>query len=260
MKSLRVAHITDIHLLAESGAKFYGVDTAISLQNVLDAILELEVLPNIIIVTGDLAEDGLTATYQRFCQILAGIDIPIYVLPGNHDNIGNMHDIITGESIHFLDKVKVESWVFIFVNSQVSGESYGYISSHEMALLKANLETAGSAPVVVALHHTPMEICPRVNCQLRNVNNFNQLIDSFSCVKAVIAGHTHTDAEKNNIGHTQFTTPSTFAQVAHGLTVSSDENDFWAFHTMDSSSQGFRVLDLRSDGQITSRVHWLLDS
>jgi len=129
-----------------------------------------------------------------------------------------------------------------------------------MSLLKSNLELAGDAPVVVALHHTPMPICQQANCQLQNVSEFNRLMQSFPGIKAVIAGHTHIDAEKINASHIEYTTPSTFAQIAHGLASDFDAGDFWASHTMDGSSHGFRVLDLLPDGQISSRVHWLYDS
>lgn len=259
MKSLRVVHITDIHLLAEPGARLYGIDTAVALQKVIDAIVELTPPPDLLIATGDLAEDGSEATYSRLGNLLAGVNMPVYVLAGNHDDINEMHDSLVGGNISFLDMARIDNWFFMFVNSQVVGESYGFISPVEMSLLKDNLELAGDAPVVVALHHTPMEICPRANCQLQNLTEFNQLTASFPGIKAVIAGHTHVNAEKNIASHVQYTTPSTFAQIDHGLAGDSDSGDFWALHRMDGSSHGFRVLDLTPDGQITSQVHWVYD-
>jgi Icc protein len=260
MKTLRVAQITDIHLLPEPGAKLYGVDTAIALQRVINAIGELSPQPELIIATGDLAEDSSVETYNRLRNILSGTNIPVYVLPGNHDDSGAMHDVLVDRNISFVDMISRDNWEFIFVNSQAVGESYGFISPEEMALLKANLEAAGDASVVVALHHTPMPICPRANCQLKNVIELNNLLDGFRNVKAVIAGHTHIEAEEMNGGHIRYTTPSTFAQVDHGQESDSDASDFWSSHTMDGSAHGFRVLDLMPDGQISSRVHWVYDA
>ena len=260
MKSLRVVQITDIHLLAETGATLYGVDTAIALQKVIDAIVELSPLPDLMIATGDLAEDGSKATYNRLRDLLSGVNMPVYVLAGNHDDINAMHDSLVNQNIKFIDMARVDKWIFMFVNSQVVGESYGYISPDEMSRLKSNLELAGDTPVVVALHHTPMQICRRANCQLQNVTEFNQLMSRFSNIKAVIAGHTHIEAEKKCARHIQYTTPSTFAQIDHGLAAESGGENFWASHTMDSLSHGFRVLDLKPDGQFTSQVHWVYDS
>jgi len=260
MKTLRVVQITDIHLLAEPDAKLRGVDTAIALQKVIDDIFELSPLPDLMIATGDLAEDGSKATYNRLRHLLASINIPVYVLAGNHDDIGEIHASLVDENIFFVSTARVGNWNFMFVNSQVVGESYGYISADEMSVLKGNLELAGDAPVVVALHHTPMQICPRAGCQLQNVSEFNQLLHGFPGIKVVIAGHTHVDAEKINASHIQYTTPSTFAQFDHGFASDSDTGGFWASHTMDGSSHGFRVLDLMPDGRIASQVHWLYDS
>lgn len=259
MKTLRVAQITDIHLLPEPGAKLYGVDTAIALQLVINAIVELSPQPELIIATGDLAEDSSDRTYYRLRNILADANIPVYVLPGNHDESNAMRDVLVDRNISFVDMTSRDNWNFIFVNSQAVGESYGFISPDEMSLLKANLEAAGDVPVVVALHHTPMPICPRANCQLQNVSELNQLLDDFRNVKAVIAGHTHIEAEEINGGHIRYTTPSTFAQVDHGHASESDAGDFWSSHTMDGSAHGFRVLDLMPDGRVDSQVHWVYD-
>jgi len=260
MRTLRVAQITDIHLISEPGAKLYGVDTAISLQKVIDAIVNLSPPADLIIGTGDLAEDGSKTTYNRLRDILAIANIPVYVLAGNHDDIDEMRGSLINESIKFVDRTSIDDWIFMFVNSKLVGESYGFISSDEMALLKANLEAAGDAPVMVALHHTPMPICLRANCQLQNVIEFSQLMQNFPSVKAVIAGHTHIAAEKINASYIQYTTPSTFAQVDHSLASDSDEGDFWSTHTMDGLSHGFRVLDLMADGQVNSQVHWVYDN
>jgi len=260
MKALRVAQITDIHLLAEPNAKLHGVDTAIALQKVIDAIGELSPLPDLMIATGDLAEDGSKATYNRLRQLLASVNVPVYVLAGNHDDISEMHVSFVDGNIKFVNTARMGKWNFMFVNSQVVGESYGFISADELSLLRGNLELAGDAPVVVALHHTPMQICPQASCQLQNVSEFNQLMHSFPGIKAVIAGHTHVDAEKINASHIQYTTPSTFAQYNHDFAADSDTGGFWASHTMDGSSHGFRVLDLQPDGRIVSQVHWLYDS
>jgi len=260
MKTLRVAQITDIHLMAKANARLHGVDTAVSLQKVLDAIGELLPQPEIIIATGDLVEDGSFATYKRLRRLLGSIKIPLYVLAGNHDDISEMHDTLVGETIKIVDMARLDEWLFLFVNTQVPGKSHGHISTEEMSLLKANLELAGESPVVVSLHHTPMPVCRQPNCQLQNVSEFNQLLEGFSCVKAVIAGHTHIEAEQVKAGHIQFTTPSTFAQVAHDVAFDSGAEGFWMTHTLDGSKHGFRVLDLMPDGQVSSQVHWVFDN
>ncbi|MFU8817118.1 MAG: metallophosphoesterase, partial [Pseudomonadales bacterium] len=78
--------ITDTHLLPEAGATLIGVDTADSLQAVLQQALA-EHTPDAILATGDLVHDDPTgAGYQRFRRLVGGLyGGPILHLPGNHD-------------------------------------------------------------------------------------------------------------------------------------------------------------------------------
>ncbi len=107
MKTFRVAQITDIHLMAKANARLHGVDTAVSLQKVLNAIGELLPQPEIIVATGDLAEDGSITTYKRFRRLLASTKIPLYVLAGNHDGISEMHGTLVSETIKIVDMARV---------------------------------------------------------------------------------------------------------------------------------------------------------
>lgn len=238
----------------------YGVDTALALEKTIAKINNLVNRPDVIIVTGDLAEDGSGTTYQRFRTLLSEgkVTIPVYVLPGNHDDISQMRSAFNGDGIYCTSAEKLGDWGVIFVNSQVIRRSYGYVNPSELAELKKNISSFDGLPILVAIHHTPSELCPSYGCQLKNSEEFTTLINSHENIKGVIAGHIHTASEIDVGSHTQFTTPSTFAHASHAqLGEAEDHNDYWACHSLDGSRQGFRVLDLSSDGSITSEVHWL---
>ena len=259
--TVRVAHITDMHLTSAPGSKLYGVDTAYSLTCVLDSIRQLSRQPDLLLATGDLVDVGSHASYQRLCDLIEPLGIPVYFLPGNHDDVSAMRASFRGERLSFTHAAKFADWGFIFVDSQVPGESHGLIDGDEMALLEENLQSFGSSPVLVALHHTPTSVCPSSGCQLKNAQQFTQLLNSYAGVKAVIAGHTHTDSEVDVGGHRQFTTPSTFAHATHAqLGDPVDHEDFWESHQLDGSTWGYRILDLFADGTIHSEVHWLRDT
>ena len=256
--TLRVAQITDIHLTAQPGSELYGVDTAFSLEIVMDEIKQLPTPPDLIIATGDLAEDGSKTTYERLRGILARLEIPVYVLPGNHDNVSNMLACFNVDKIFFTNVTELSNWGFLFVNSQVESHSHGCVSSTEISEIKKYIAEFGNHPILVALHHTPSNVCPSSGCKLLNSVEFTTLLNSHRNIKGVIAGHTHNASEINTEGHVQFTTPSTFAHVSHaqfGEPV--DHEDFWASHSLDGSIQGFRILDLFPDGTIRSEVHWI---
>jgi len=184
-------------------------------------------------------------------------NLPVYVLAGNHDDIDKMHESLVGGNIYFESMLRLDEWAFMFVNSRVEGESFGWIDPHEQLQLENNLNSVDDLPVLLSLHHSPMAICSSVGCQLKNAPDFTRMVDSFPGIKGVIGGHTHTAAEKKNSGHIQFTSPSSFAQVLHDQPQDINEDEgFWGTHRLKPASHGFRVLDLHPGGQISSELYW----
>jgi len=258
MKTVRVAQITDVHLQFEAGSMLYGVDTGATLGRVVQAITMLSPLPDLIIATGDLADDGSAATYQRLRAILLSADLPVYVLAGNHDNIDEMHRSLAGGNIYFKNMEIFGGWAFMFINSKVEDESFGLIDVQEKSELERNLLAVGEMPVLLALHHSPMSICSAAGCQLKNADELTRLAESYPVVRGIIGGHTHTAAEQKYRSHVQYTSPSSFAQVLHDQPPDPDAGEgFWESHRLQDSSHGFRVLDLLPGGEIRSEVCWV---
>jgi len=257
---MRVVQITDLHLLPDNGSRLYGVDTMASLELVLEKIMELPEPAEAIIATGDLAEDGSEESYARLRQRLARLGVPVYVLPGNHDDPAAMRATLVGDGVYFQRAAQFGDWTILFVNSKVTGEDHGFVGTEELCMLENQIAGAGDASIVVALHHTPVPRCPSSGCQLGNATEFLELLRGHRAVKATIAGHTHTTVEAVCDGLVLYTTPSTFAQMSHAeLDDHVDHEDFLASHSLDVSTQGFRVLDLMPDGRFTSKVHTTTD-
>lgn len=257
---LRIAQITDLHVTPEPGSALYGVDTARALERVLDDMTSLPHPPELIIATGDLAEDGASVTYTRIRNILCEAGVRTYVLPGNHDDTGAMRRWLTSEHVRFESLVNQGGWAIVLVDSHVERKDYGQVTADELRLLERNLDIAGDLPVLVALHHTPDPRCPSSDCQLTNADELITLLRRYPKVKCVVAGHTHTTVDEERDGLRLFTTPSTFAQTTHAqLGESVDHEDFWASHQLDGSRHGYRVLDLLPNGEVRSQVHWVYD-
>ena len=63
----RLLQITDLHLFGDTGRTLYGVETARSLQRVLEqAFAPGTPRPDAIVVTGDVADDLSPAAYANF--------------------------------------------------------------------------------------------------------------------------------------------------------------------------------------------------
>ena len=92
---LLVAQITDMHLFAAIDRQLLDLPTNDSLQAVLERLAKLQPKPDILLLTGDLSQDGSHKSYQRLQNLLVPFEIPTYWLAGNHDNLPVMQQVLS---------------------------------------------------------------------------------------------------------------------------------------------------------------------
>src|SRR4051794_30620724 len=80
-----IAQISDLHARPR-GATAYGVDTNAMLRRGVEALLGLGPRPDCVLVPGDLTDCGSPAAYQVVREELAALPMPVFVIPGNHDD------------------------------------------------------------------------------------------------------------------------------------------------------------------------------
>ena len=81
-----LAQISDMHI-TRPGERLSGfVDTAAYLDKAVAQIGRLKPRPDALIITGDLVDGGRTEEYAHLRQLLAPLAMPMYVIPGNHDD------------------------------------------------------------------------------------------------------------------------------------------------------------------------------
>jgi Icc protein len=114
--TLRIAQITDIHLTEHDGDALQGVDTGESLRQVLTAIGALSPRPSLIIASGDLVQTANSNSYNRLKSIFCDINIPVYVLPGNHDDTKMMQQHLAGNSVKYQSRLDLNHWSILFVD------------------------------------------------------------------------------------------------------------------------------------------------
>lgn len=78
---VRILQITDTHLFAEKHETLLGVNTWESYQAVLEAIRAQQYEYDLIVATGDLAQDQSAAAYQHFAEGIASFRAPCVWLP-----------------------------------------------------------------------------------------------------------------------------------------------------------------------------------
>lgn len=242
---LRVLQLTDCHLRADPDGALLGMKTRDSLDAVLELVAQQEERPDLVLVTGDLAQEGSVAAYRCLQERLAGFPCPVVWFMGNHDESGSMH--LVGEEAGLLPRsLALGHWHFIFLDSSCPGKVHGQLTESELRHLREQLDAAGDRHVLVALHHHPMPVGSvwLDAIGLRNGQDFRQLVEGRSAVKVVLWGHVHQAFDQTRDGIRWLASPSTCIQFK-------PQSQSFA---LDELAPGYRRLTLYPDGRVETEV------
>jgi predicted MPP superfamily phosphohydrolase len=80
-----IAQISDLHITAPGTLAYGRVDTAAALRQTIATLNRLTRRPELIVITGDIADSGLAEQYAHARALLGALEIPYVPIPGNHD-------------------------------------------------------------------------------------------------------------------------------------------------------------------------------
>src|SRR5262245_158577 len=81
-----IAQISDPHITDIGGQADRGDKAATHLQCAVAHLSRLPAPPDVVLGTGDCVDRGSPAEYERFRELLRPLPMPVYVIPGNHDD------------------------------------------------------------------------------------------------------------------------------------------------------------------------------
>jgi len=244
---LRVIQITDTHLYADPARRYYDVDTDATLREVLARIAADEGSADLMLVTGDLVHDESAQGYARLRGYLAALGLPVYCLPGNHDDVAIMRRVLTGDGVSCEDRVCRQGWQLILLNSTVPGEVGGRLGEGELARLAACLQSRPDLHALVCLHHPPLPSgCAWLDegLILDNPGALFAELARHDNVRGLLWGHIHQEFDRAHHGLRLLGTPSTMLQFKPGA----------AEFAIDDKAPGYRWLDLHEDGRLETGV------
>jgi len=220
-----IAQISDLHARPHGCPAYGAVDTNAGLARVVDAILKLDPPPDCVLVTGDLADNGLPEEYGIVRAALRRLPMPVYVIPGNHDRremfrdeLGPDYDYLprTGFLHYVVDSFAVR---LIGLDTVVTGEDGGEICAAREAWLAERLAEGAGKPTLVFMHHPPfpvgvdgMDVIP---CRVSP--GFATLIARRPEIERVLCGHYHRSILRRFAGSIGYVVPGTAHQVALDL-------------------------------------------
>mgnify|MGYP000104853465 CR=1 FL=1 len=250
---IRILQITDTHLFAGKDETLLGINTWASYQAVLAAILEEKRPCDLIVATGDLAQDHSSEAYQHFAEGISRLDAPCVWLPGNHDFQPAMFSALQEAGISPSKQVLLgEHWQILLLDSQVFGVPHGELSEYQLEWLERKLSENRHRHTFLLLHHHPLPAgCSWLDQHsLRNAAALDRVLQNYPGVQHLLCGHIHQEMDVDWKGRRLMATPSTCVQF----------KPHCANFTLDTIAPGWRWITLNADGTLSTEVCRLPDT
>jgi 3',5'-cyclic AMP phosphodiesterase CpdA len=251
-----LVQLTDPHI-REPGRLAYGrIDTAPYLRQTVESVLRLRQLPQAVVITGDLTDFGRSSEYAHLAQLLQPLDMPVYLLPGNHDDRDQMrrsfpeHTWLGPEGAFVQYSVQVGGLRLITLDTSVPGKPYGCLDQERLAWLENTLQAHSGQPVVIAMHHPPFDTLighmDLIGLQQGSAE-LEAIVARHPNIERVICGHIHRAIDVRFGGTIACTTPSPAHQVT--LDLAPNAQSRWMLEP-----PGFRILAQDSTGRVVTHI------
>jgi 3',5'-cyclic-AMP phosphodiesterase len=229
-----IAQISDLHVVADG--QLYA-NLVPSNAMALAAVQHLNALvprPELVIITGDIVEDGTDKAYEMSRRILAQLEIPYLVIPGNHDERGAFvkafadHAYLPAGGGPLNYSFEADSVRIIALDSTVPGRHHGNIDSVGVAWLEQVLSGERERPTLLIMHHQPFltGIPYLEEYRYFGADRIAETISMFSSVERVLCGHVHRLMTDRLGGVLAMSCPSTASQIALRLAATAKPASF----------------------------------
>lgn len=217
-----IAQITDIHLgFDRDNPREFNRQR---LDRTLEALCALEPLPDLLIATGDIADDGDDRlSYARFREATDVLPFPVLHALGNHDSrepfLEIFPDTPTADGFvqYAIDQFPVR---ILVLDTLEPGRHGGAFCETRAAWLRERLDEMPDRPTAIVLHHPPIETglsWMTENPDAAWVRRLAEAVSGRANIVAMIAGHLHRPIVTRWAGTILAVCPSTAPQVALDL-------------------------------------------
>lgn len=243
---LSILQLTDLHLMSAPDATLLGVNTAHYFHAVLEQALSEQSSIDLILLTGDLAQEACPASYDYLLSYLEQLQIPCLCLPGNHDDVLLMAEILSTNNISCRKQVILGNWQIICLNSQILGATGGFLKAEELGFLQQCLQNHPDHHALVALHHhcLPTHSAWMDTMMITNSEDFLAIVSKHKKTKLIVNGHIHQEMDRVLDGIRILATPSTCFQFTPRSPT----------FKVDNSAPGYRAIKLYGNGDIETNV------
>ena len=220
-----IAQISDTHILAKSSD---GAPAASRAENLRQCIADINRQGvDVVLHTGDSVQNGTAEEYAHLCEILADLEAPLFLVPGNRDRRDALRAALdhlsylprTGDFLHYV----VEDYPvrLVALDSVHTGDRKGFFCKLRLAWLEETLAGEPDRPTILFFHHPPFDIPWQDYVggyrHPEEAENLARLVSRHPQVVRLLSGHVHCLHREEWGGTIATTMPSVAVDVRKGV-------------------------------------------
>ena len=196
-----IAQISDLHCREAGAEASLSCDNNLNISLAVARLNDLSPRPDIVIATGDLTSAGRPEQYSALSDLLEPLEIPLFLLPGNHDEYGpfldtfsNRYGIINDKHGYVRTVIDDGPLRLVALDTSVEGYHQGAIPKERAKWLDKVLGLEPKKPTLIFMHHPPFETgiwwMDRMGI-LEGTDLFAEVLSRHSQVIRITTGHLH---------------------------------------------------------------------
>ncbi|QJQ96133.1 MULTISPECIES: phosphodiesterase [Halomonadaceae] len=217
-----IAQISDPHIKAGGKLSYRRVDTQAALIAAIHTLNHLVPRPHLLLISGDLVDFGRAEEYATLREVLDGLTMPFYLIPGNHDDRTHLRKCFP-EHTYLTQHDEFLQWTvddypvrLIGLDSTVPGQAHGELCLRRLEWLDDRLNEQPNTPTLIMLHHHPFHsgIQHMDRQPLRNAKAFEAVLMGYHNIERVLCGHLHRSMQTRFANTLACSCPGVSHQVA----------------------------------------------
>jgi 3',5'-cyclic AMP phosphodiesterase CpdA len=219
-----IAQISDTHIGPGGDSDDAQDEAPMRLRQAVDHLLRLPVPPDLVLITGDCVNSGSLPEYRRFCSLIEPLTMPVYIIPGNHDDRVQLQALfgqqgsapLAGFVQYVVDAGPVR---LIALDTNVPGKGEGFLCAERLGWLEQRLAEAPERPTLIFMHHPPFPtgLAPFDRIGLTNADLLGAVIARHPQVERIVAGHVHSTMLRRFYGTLAMTCSATAHEMLPDL-------------------------------------------
>jgi 3',5'-cyclic AMP phosphodiesterase CpdA len=219
-----IAQISDTHILARASDHPAVQLRADCLRRCVEDINQQG--PDAVIFTGDTVQHGQPDEYSQLRDLLAPLEAPLYLVPGNRDDKDQLRAAFSdhphlppgGDFLHYA--VEDYGVRLVAMDSTSPGERKGVFCPARQEWLDEVLGSQPGRPTLLFIHHPPFDVDDHYIGGYRRPEEATalaEIVNRHPQVEGLLCGHVHWPVRRDWAGTTASIMPSVAVDLRKGV-------------------------------------------